>query len=210
MRNMKNLLLAAVVAGGCVSCGDVVRNGRGSTLLVVDMLTGIRGGNGGTTETTTLLSDVLTIVTSPAPCSATTPCPTVFNDLGQVTLRNVPKNVVIAGSPLGPTTNSDITISRYRVSYRRSDGRNRQGVDVPYTFDGAATGTVPVGGTLGLGFELVRHIAKQESPLVQLSSSPTIITTIADVTFFGSDVVGNEISVTGSIQVDFGNFGDGQ
>jgi len=28
------------------------------------------------------------------------------------------------------------------------------------------------------------------------------------VTFYGTDRVGNDISVTGSIQVDFGNFGD--
>jgi hypothetical protein len=54
----------------------------------------------------------------------------------------------------------------------------------------------------------VRHAAKEESPLVQLQSSPTIITTIAEVTFYGTDRVGNDVSVTGSIQVDFGNFGD--
>ena len=92
--------------------------------------------------------------------------------------------------------------------FRRSDGRNRPGVDVPYAFDGAATGTIASGGTLTLGFELVRHVAKQEAPLVQLVDSPTIISTIADITFYGQDRVGNEISVMGSISVDFGNFGD--
>ena len=64
------------------------------------------------------------------------------------------------------------------------------------------------GGTLSLGFELVRHVAKQESPLVQLVTSPTIISTIADITFYGADRVGNEVQVTGSILIDFGNFGD--
>ncbi len=43
---------------------------------------------------------------------------------------------------------------------------------------------------------------------VQLVNNPTIITTIADVTFYGQDLVGNEIQATGSIQVDFGNFAD--
>ena len=79
---------------------------------------------------------------------------------------------------------------------------------MPYAFDGAVTGTVPVGGTLSLGFELVRHDAKMEAPLAALATNPQIITTIADVTFYGRDVVGNEINVTGSIQVDFGNFAD--
>ena len=56
--------------------------------------------------------------------------------------------------------------------------------------------------------DTLARVAKQESPLVQLISSSTSITTIAEVTFYGRDQVGNDISVTGSIQVDFGNFGD--
>jgi hypothetical protein len=51
-------------------------------------------------------------------------------------------------------------------------------------------------------------VAKQEAPLAQLRTSPNIITTIAKVTFFGVDRTGNAISVTGQIQIDFGNFGD--
>ena len=39
-------------------------------------------------------------------------------------------------------------------------------------------------------------------------AKPTIITTIAEVTFYGQDLVGNDIQATGSIQVDFGNFAD--
>jgi hypothetical protein len=193
MHSMKHLFVAAALAGASVSCGDVVRDGKGSALLVVDLLTGVRGGEGA--PTTTLLSDVVTNGT-------------IYNDLGQVTLRLVPKNVVTSTGPLAPTSNSDVTISRYRVSYRRSDGRNTPGVDVPWGFDGAATGTVSFGGSLVLGFELVRHVAKMETPLAQLIENRSVITTIADVTFWGRDVVGNEISATGSIQVNFGNFGD--
>jgi hypothetical protein len=54
----------------------------------------------------------------------------------------------------------------------------------------------------------VRHVAKKEAPLVQLVDNGQIITTIAEVTFYGQDLVGNDISVTGTIQIDFGNFGD--
>jgi hypothetical protein len=186
-----------------VSCGDVVRQGRAPVYLVIEQLTGKSGASQGSASNV-LQSDVVTMVTSPAPCSAATPCPTIFSDSGQVSLRVQAKNV----SATSPSTNSDVTIDRYHVSYRRADGRNTPGVDVPYPFDGAVTGTVPTTGTLTLGFEIVRHVAKEESPLIQLQSSASIITTIARVTFYGTDLVGNAITATGQIQIDFGNFGD--
>lgn len=192
-----------------VGCGDVVRQGRAPVFLVIDSLQGARGAAGTTgTFAGTLASDVITNVTSPEPCSAKTPCPTMFADRGQVILRLAPKDIGSAMAPASPSTNNEVTIKRYRVVYRRADGRNIPGVDVPFGFDGAATATVPIGGTLTLTFELVRIAAKEEPPLVQLITSPTFITTIADVTFYGRDQVGNEIGVTGSIQIDFGNYGD--
>ena len=39
-----------------------------------------------------------------------------------------------------------------------------------------------------------------------VSNAASVLATIADVTFYGQDLVGNEISVTGSILVDFGEF----
>ena len=47
-----------------------------------------------------------------------------------------------------------------------------------------------------------------ESPLVELGSNAAIITTIAEVTFYGRDQVGNDVTVSGTMQIDFGNFGD--
>jgi len=94
------------------------------------------------------------------------------------------------------------------VEYIRADGRNTPGVDVPYAFDSALTGTIPAGGTVTLGFELVRSAAKLESPLVQLKTSPNIINVIARVTFYGADRVGNNVTVMGQIGIEFGNFGD--
>ena len=204
MQRARRLAGAAWLIAASVSCGDVVRDGRSPSFLVVDLLQAQRGG-GEASFGSPLLSDVITNVTAPAPCSATSPCPTIFNDVGQVVLRLSPKDI---DSPGAPSSNNDVTIRRVRVTYRRADGRNTPGVDLPYSFDGAATGTVPVGGTLTLSFEIVRHAAKMEAPLAQLVANPTIITTIAEVTFYGQDQVGNEISATGSIQVNFGNFGD--
>ena len=41
-----------------------------------------------------------------------------------------------------------------------------------------------------------------------LASNGMIISTVADITFYGRDQAGNDVSVAGSISVDFGNFGD--
>jgi len=208
MRNVTSfvtLLGLAALAAGSLSCGDVVREGRSPVFLVIDSLTGSRGAATPGAGTTILVSDVITNVTSPAPCTTAAPCPTIFGDTGSVVLRAPLKDVV---NGVAPTTNNEVTITRYHVEYTRADGRNTPGADVPYSFDGAATGTIPAGGSLTLGFDLVRNVAKQESPLAQLRTSPNIITSIALVTFYGRDRVGNNVSVTGQIQIDFGNFGD--
>jgi hypothetical protein len=201
---LRIVVLTAAVAAG-VSCGDAVRDGSSSVYLVIDTLQGSRGGPQPGPLSGFINSDVITNVTSPAPCSSQSPCPTVFDDPGSVQLRLAPKNI---NTTTGPTTNNEVTINRVHVEYVRADGRNTAGVDVPFPFDGAATGTVPTNGSAALGFELVRHAAKEEAPLVQLRTSSTIITTIARVTFWGQDRVGNIVSVTGQIQVNFGNFGD--
>jgi hypothetical protein len=203
MRILSRILAVTAVAVASASCGDVVRTGRAPVFLVLDSLQAARGGAQTSTFTSTLASDVITNVTSPAPCTTDNPCPTIFGDSGQATLHLSPKDIAVA-----PSANNEVTITRVHVQYRRTDGRNTPGVDVPYPFDGASTVTVPATGQATIGFVLVRNTAKQESPLVQLETNGLIISTIADVTFYGRDLVGNDISVTGSIQIDFGNFGD--
>jgi len=112
------------------------------------------------------------------------------------------------GIGANPTNLNAVTINRYRVAYRRTDGRATQGVDVPYGFDSGVTFTVPADGTLTAEFEIVRSSAKLEAPLRALANSHDIISTIADVTFFGRDQAGNDISASASIGVNFGNFAD--
>jgi len=207
MHRAKSYVLLAAVAASAISCGDVVRDGRSPVYLVIEQLLGSRGASTPGPFVGNLISDVVTNLTSPPPCSPATPCPNVFNDLGQVTLRISPKDIG-ALTASAPTLNNEVTITQYRVVYRRTDGRNTPGVDVPHSFGGGLTFTVPMGGSFTMGFELVRHIAKKEPPLIDLSFNQRLIQATAEVTFFGRDQVGNEISVTGHIMVDFGNFGD--
>lgn len=196
MRTLVNCVTLAVVVATSISCGDVVRSSQSPMMLVIDSLAG------GEESSVLLTSDVLTRVTSPAPCTPLSPCFIVRNDAGAAAMSVVPKNPTVA-----PSTNNDVTIRRYRVAYRRADGHNTPGVDVPHPFDGAVTVTIPAGATATVGFELVRVTAKEESPLVELVVNPNVLHVIADVTFFGTDLVGNDVSATGSISINFANFG---
>jgi hypothetical protein len=203
---IRGFCLAALIAV-TASCGDVSRQGSSPVYLVIDVLQGLRGAASLGQPSNPLISDVITNVTTPAPCTTTAPCPTVFGDAGQVTLR-APLKDIGATAALAPTSNNEVTITRLHVDYTRADGRNTPGVDVPFGFDSAITGTITSGATLQLGFELVRNVAKEESPLVQLKTSNNFISATATVTFYGVDRVGNNVQVSGQIQIEFGNFGD--
>jgi hypothetical protein len=203
LTSWKSLVAMAGLAAASAGCGDVVRQGRAPVVLVLDSLSAASGASGGAQFGSPLYSDVITNVTSPAPCKPDSPCPTIFGDLGKARFSLAMKDVSFA-----PTSNNNVTLHRFHVEYVRADGRATPGVDVPYAFDGGLTITVPAGSNAEGTFALVRTSAKEESPLVQLGSNPGAIHTIAYVTFYGTDTVGNDVTVTGTISVDFSNYGD--
>jgi hypothetical protein len=194
----KSVILLTVVAaaGGALGCGSKVREGRSPAFLIVNSVLAASGTD--KTFTNTLASDVVTKGT-------------IYEDAGQATMTLSLKDIGPAGNPTAPTTNNFITLTRYHVSYRRADGRNTPGVDVPYAFDGASTATITDSVT-SFTFILVRVQAKQEAPLRALvgNGGAQVINTIADVTFYGQDQAGNEVSATGSISVNFADWGDPQ
>lgn len=131
----------------------------------------------------------------------------IVEDDGRVRMSAAMRDVT---NPNGPSTNNAITVNRYRVSFRRSDGRNSPGIDVPYAFDGAITFTVAPGEQQTVPFNLVRVQAKAEAPLSALAGNggAMVISTLADVTFYGRDQAGREVSVTGTIGVNFADWAD--
>jgi hypothetical protein len=191
------LVLALVLAALSASCGDMVREGTASSFLIVNAVEGASGAEPNRFSGT-LQSDVVTVVQG---------SPTIFNDLGRVRFSMALKDPGGSELPSSPTTNNFITINRYRVEYVRADGRNTPGVDIPWPFDGAITLTVGDSEATGI-FTLVRHQAKVESPLGNLARNLVIISTIANITFYGRDQTGREVIGTASISVDFANFGD--
>jgi hypothetical protein len=198
---MKATQIARIViltlAVASASCGSTVRQGTGTSFLIVNELEFARG-NEPETFSANLLSDVITVVDD---------VPTFFNDLGRVSFSLGLKDPGPAGSPTQPTQNQFITVDRYHVRFFRADGRNTQGVDVPYEFDGAFT--VTVGSSQAeAGFTIVRNIAKREAPLQALRTNGLILSTIAEITFYGRDQTGHEVVATARTSVDFANFGD--
>ncbi len=81
---------------------------------------------------------------------------------------------------------------------------------MPYPFDGGVTASVGGTASTTMGFTLVRVQAKEEAPLMALigGGGAHVISTIAEVTFYGTDQAGRAVSVTGRISVDFDDWGD--
>lgn len=200
--------LARLLIGGAgliatTSCGgELLRTGRSPVFMVVTNLQGSAGGTGDATAF--LLSDVQTLVDETVG-GVLVKRPMTFNDNATATIGVEAKNQSVTTTAL-----NSVTVTRYRVTFRRSDGRNTPGVDIPYGFDGAVTVTIPAGGSGTVAFDLIRHQAKLEPPLRNLVGFGGFgfISTVAEVTFYGRDQNGNELMATASMDVQFGDFAD--
>ena len=214
MLHMRPVVRSSIAGLGTVafllasaSCGDVARTGRSPSLLIIQSLEAASGADPGTFGGF-LLSDVQTMVEATVG-GVNVQVPTIFNDIGQATLRIELKNQGAAVSAAAPAVLNQVMLSRYRINYRRADGRNTPGVDVPYPVDGGVTATITAS-PVTVGFEMVRHQAKEEAPLRALvrSGGRNLISTIAEITFYGADLAGNDVQVTGTINVSFGDYAD--
>jgi hypothetical protein len=130
---------------------------------------------------------------------------------------------------LGTSPVEHVYLTRYEVRYFRSDGRDVEGVDVPFRITG------PLGNlrfhTPGPGgggevenavtITIVRHQAKLEPPLANLRGgfltdtgtgqfpAAGVITMIAEITIYGKTVQDKGLKATGNVQVTFADFPDG-
>ena len=174
-----------LIANGCAATG---RPGQASSYLIVESLLAAPGGN--STFGGALASDVLT-------------SGGILEDLGRVQFRLEMKDPAIGPSPV-----NFITLRGYRVTFTRADGRNTQGVDVPFAFDGALGATIT--GTTLVNLVLVRAQAKLEAPLRALAGAggAVAIATFADVLFYGADQAGHDVTVSARISVTFADWGD--
>ena len=179
------------------SCGSVVREGTGTSFLIVDALEAASGAEPDTFGGT-LHSDVDHGRRRRA------------DDVQRPRPRHVPARAEGSrrrGSPTAPTQNQFITIDRYHVRFIRADGRNTQGVDVPYGFDGAFTVTVgadtaPAAFTSCATSPSARRRSRRwRQPADHLRSSPRSRST-------ATTRPATKSARPRRISIDFGNFGD--
>jgi hypothetical protein len=200
------VVLAVLV--GLAGCTNAQLQGESSVLPVLDELVGAPGVRP-TEFAGYLTSDVLTYVRKTLDDQQVC-VPTVFQDAGRAVFRLALKNPGSADLPTIPSPANTITFTRYRVVYRRADGRNTPGIDVPYGFDGGMALTIS-GDTASVAqLALVRAQAKEEAPLRGLigGGGARTISTIAEVTFYGTDRAGRPVSATGYIDVHFSDWAD--
>jgi hypothetical protein len=148
---------------------------------------------------------------------------TVVNDDAAVTVNLFRKNPSpdLATSPV-----EHVYLERYEVRYFRTDGRNTEGVDVPFRTTGTLgnlrfhTAGPAAEVELTVSITIVRHQAKIEPPLRNLRGvflgdtrtvlfgGPGILTTQAEITVHGRTVQGGVLEAVGRVPVTFADFGD--
>jgi len=200
---IKSLLISVSAAVMLIStafyfsgCNKLENMTTSSSKLVVDLITGkdLLGNE----ESTTVFSDVITT------------SGTVYNDAATATLSNE----ILDPNKTTGTFYQDIIVDQIDIEYSRSDrsdSQNLQGVDVPYSFSQKVNARVPTGETITLGFVLVQHVAKIESPLVEMIGfgQEHVLKLEAKITFHGKDIAGRRVEpAVGYISLWCANFGD--
>lgn len=199
-RTLSALAVALCLAPGCITEPDTVDNDASNVIVQILTMQGQDVDAQGLGDIADdLFSDVCNAVVFQSGCG-------VFNDNGIVTMQAFPKDRTQLSS--GPLGINSVQFERYRVTYIRADGRNVPGVDVPYPFDGVANFLVPADGSdVARSFVIVRHQAKSESPLREISGNLAArLSVIAQVDFYGHDGAGRAVKVTGYLNITFSDF----
>jgi len=177
------------------SCNAIVEDSESNTLLLIVELAGTdMEGN----PSNFLQSDVL-YTDSQAGTS------TIFADIAKATLKAEPMN---PNPEVMTSVYNDIELSSYTVHYARSDGKNVEGVDIPYAFEGTLAGYIEAGTAVDISFVVVREVAKMEPPLLGLREgrSDGVLQMTARIDFYGKDLSGNGVKATGYLTIYFANY----
>jgi hypothetical protein len=176
------------------ACNKLENLSESASLLIVTAITGT--DLEGNENSTTIFSDVITTSGS------------IFNDTATATFTAV----IYDPDQTTGTFYQDIIVDRVDVEYIRSDISDAQpGVDVPFGFSQRVFARVAVDETIDLPFVLVQHVAKLESPLVELISmgQEKVLKMEARCTFYGKDGGGYRIApVVAYVSVWFADFAD--
>ncbi len=193
---MKLKVLVLIIAAlAMASCNSLENESTSGSLLQIISLTGndLQGNEG----STTVFSDVITNGG-------------IINDNGVAEISVVPIDPFLTANEITPYM--DVLVDQIDVKFERTDGRNTEGVDVPYSFSQPMNIVVSINKVVEVPFVLIRHVAKLEAPLLALREVPSqvfVLQLIAIVTIHGKDLGGHRVApVTGYISVWCANFAD--
>jgi hypothetical protein len=182
------------------SCNKISKDTRSNSMLIIQSLTGTDTAG---SEANFLQSDVLTVLDPE----------TMISDMVNTTVIADIAKVEFTAELLSPglvetSQYSDIIVNRYVVSFTRSDGKNVEGVDVPYSFEGALSALVNVGTSTSADFVIVREVAKLEPPLVELHDGrgDGVLQVKARIDFYGHDLANKSVMATGYLSIFFANY----
>jgi len=197
MRKMKNVLKLLVIVPTLFllfSCNPLEDDSKSDSLLVVVQIVATDIEK---TEVNFLESDVVVLDAEGAA--------TVTDDPAVVTLT---AKTLDPNPLLGVSHYNGIIVDRYVVSYFRSDGKNQEGVDVPYSFEGALSALVEIDSQVDISFVLVRAVAKLEPPLINLRDGrgEGQLKVTAKIDFYGKDTIGNGVKATGYLTIFFAEY----
>ncbi len=197
MRKMKNLSKLLVIVPTLFllfSCNPLEDDSKSDSLLVVVQIVATDIEK---TEVNFLESDVVVLDAEGAA--------TVTDDAAIVTLTAI----TLDPNPLlGASHYNNIIVDRYVVSYIRSDGKNQEGVNVPYSFEGAMSALVEIDSQVDISFVVVRAVAKLEPPLIDLRDGrgEGQLKATAKIDFYGKDTIGNRVKATGYLTIFFAEY----
>ena len=193
-KSRRTLFLLAVLPAILVlsACNPLEDESKSSSFIIVESITGqdAEGNTANFLQSDVVLSDS-----------------TVVADIAEATLQAA----LLDPAPiLDPSQYNDIILDRYIVSYSRVDGKNRQGVDVPYSFEGSLSQILRVDTSTTISFVVVREVAKLEAPLFDLiqNRAEGVIEAMAKIEFYGHDLVNNKVTATGYLTIFFANYAD--
>ena len=179
------------------SCNPLEDDSTSASMIIIESILGTDSTGA---ETHFLESDVV----KNGEASGT---PTVYADTATASLK---ASFLDPAPILGPSQYGDIQLTRYVVSYSRTDGKNRQGVDVPYSFEGTIPALLKTGSSTKVSFIVVRGVAKMEPPLVNLveNRAEGILKVTAKIEFYGHDMTNHNVKATGYLDIHFANYAD--
>lgn len=184
--------LTALIIFSFGSCNQLENNTNSSSFLIVELITGtdLQGNE----DSTTIFSDVIRKGS-------------VFNDAAKATMRAQ----TIDPNNIKPSYYQDVVVDQIDISYSRTDGLSVEGKDVPFGFSQKVNALMKIGEKTEFGFVIIQHVAKMESPLVELLNlgEEQVLKLEAKITFHSKDLAGNRLApVTGSVSIWCADFAD--